>query len=230
VTDDRLVDLRTVPQKSAVPTDDVRVARGWVLDRDARTLYRSPLDGCRTDSIRADLGGRIWCLAPGKHDVLWSDDGGSSWTRQRLSDSYFEWCDGGTYGADLQVLGPTVAIGLWRADWSLDRGRTWRDVELPFRSMRRGPPSGMDCPVVTPLRDGRLVMTYFGHAAAVDSTNTAFEPVRTPPGLQFAGVSEGLMTAASNKAYGARRVSYDGGRTWRPIEPRALARHLFDQR
>jgi hypothetical protein len=45
--------------------------------------------------------------------------------------------------------------------------------------------------------------------------------------MEFAGVSEGLMTAASRKPYGARRVSYDGGRTWRPVEPPALARHLL---
>ena len=81
-----------------------------------------------------------------------------------------------------------------------------------------GNPSGVsginDCTIVEPLADGRLLMRYFGEALATDPSNTRFARVRTPPGTRFAGIEEGLLTAATHEANGGRLVSYDGGATW----------------
>jgi hypothetical protein len=209
---------------------DIRFGPGWLLDPVAKTVTRERLAGCRRDSIHTDARGWIWCLDPKKKHVAWSRDGGTTWERHPLSDSYFEYCSGGTLGADLTVQGHVVTIGLWRADFSLDRGRSWQHVALPVDlvgAYQENPFGDARCTRVKPLADGRLVIDYFRVAVAHDATNTRFSLIRTPPRTRFVDVHEGVLVAASRRPYGDRFASYDGGRTWRPIRINALLRHMF---
>jgi hypothetical protein len=80
---------------------------------------------------------------------------------------------------------------------------------------------------VSPLPDHRLVVSYFGSVVATDASNTQFHKVATPRGMRFAGVQEGVMLAASHRAYGDLFVSYDSGGTWRPLRTRLLVRRLL---
>jgi hypothetical protein len=209
---------------------DIRFGLGWLLDLTSMSLARERIEGCRKDSIRNDSRGRIWCLDASKEAIRWSDDGARTWARHELSTSYIEACDGGARGAELDVRGDVVAIGMWRADFSLDRGRTWQDVSLPFELVgaHRGDGGSFpNCTQVQPLADGRLVLEYFGVAIAVDATNTRFMPVRTPPRTRFAGVYEGVAVAASRRPYGERFVSFDGAVTWQKLRVGSLVRHLL---
>jgi hypothetical protein len=131
IRDGSLTPLTRLRGTHAAKPGDVRFGRGWLLDPVAKTVTRERLGGCRQDSIRTDLRGRVWCLDRPKQHIAWSTDEGRTWTRHPLSDSYFEYCDGGTLGSDLEVLDDVVAIGLWRADFSLDRGATWHDGPRP---------------------------------------------------------------------------------------------------
>jgi hypothetical protein len=231
VDDDGVVTLGLEREPRTARPDDVRISGGWLLDRAAMTLSRERLEGCLADSVRVDLQQRVWCLNPRKTTLSWTDDGGRTWERHPLSTSYFWFCDGGTVGSDLTVQGEVVAIGLWRADISLDRGGSWQDVDLPYRRVGAytAEHTGDDanCTHVSPLADGRLVMSYARVEVAGDTSNTWFSPVEVPARMSFVGTPEGLMLAASRKAYGVRLVSYDGARTWRPIRLRVLAQHLL---
>lgn len=228
VRDGAPVPLTVVPGSRAAAGSDVRFGPGWLLDSATRTVTRERVPGCRPDSVRVDLRARIWCLDPRKSNLAWSDDGGRRWDRRQLSTSYFAWCDGGTLGSDLEVLGDVVAIGLWRADFSLDRGRTWADVSLPWR-LAAGFQGGTaaDCTRVEPLADGRLVMSYFSAAVATDPTNTSFHPLRTPHDTMFTDVQEGVLEAASNRPFAERFVSFDGGTTWHHPQVDDLVRNLL---
>jgi hypothetical protein len=202
---------------------------GWLVDPSRLTITREELPHCHRGSSRLDRHGRIWCLDPKKVHLLWSDDG-EAWQRHRLSTSYFNYCDGGTLGADLKILGDAVTIGLLRADFSVDRGHTWRTVALPVDKVGAGAPlpgSEQNCADVSPLPDHRLVVSYFGSLVAMDASNTRYRKVTTPRGTQFDGVQEGVMLAASHKAYRDLVASYDSGRTWRQLKTRQLARHLL---
>jgi hypothetical protein len=203
---------------------DIRFGRGWLLDPAAKTVTRERLPGCRQDSIRTDLRGRVWCLDHPKEQIAWSADDGRTWTRHTLSDSYFDYCDGGALGSDLEVRDDVVAIGLWRADFSLDRGATWHDVPLPWRlvGLHHERPLADNCTQVTPLRDGRLVIGYYRFAVATDATNTRFKLIYTPRHTRFANVQEGVVVAVSRRPYGETFVSYDGAETWLPLRLPAL--------
>jgi len=232
IRDDGVDELATVRGSRVAGPGDVPVGPGWLLDQATMTLTRERLGGCQSESIRNDLRDRVWCLDPEKTTLAWSDDRGDTWTRHRLSASYFEYCDGGTLGADLAVHDTTVAIGLWRADFSHDRGETWSDVDLPYRLVGAHPGqagSEANCAGATPLVDGRLVLDHFGAAMAADPTNTKFAKLRTPDETQYAGVEEGLLTAASKQPYGTRLVSYDAGRTWQPPRAEDLVRHVLGE-
>ena len=215
-------------QRSMKPVD-LRVDGGWLVDPSRLTITREELPLCHRGSSRLDRDGRIWCLNRQKDQLLWSDDG-KAWQRHRLSTSYFEYCDGGTLGADVKLLGDAVTIGLLRADFSVDRGHTWWTVSLPVDKVGAGvPPPGSEqnCADVSPLPDHRLVVSYFGSVVATDASNTQFHKVATPRGMRFAGVQEGVMLAASHRAYGDLFVSYDSGGTWRPLRTRLLVRRLL---
>jgi hypothetical protein len=165
--------------------------------------------------------------------VSWSDDG-KAWTRHTLSTSYRSLCDGGAVGADLEILADRVVIGLWRADFTSNRGRTWRDVALPFRMVGAndgiGTPYDADCTHVDLMRDGRLHMSYFRHAVATDESATTFVRVARPSnaGRVNYRTYEGILVAPLRRQHGERVVSYDGAH-WRPLRVRALLRHLFEQ-
>lgn len=209
---------------------DIRFGLGWLLDRASMSFATERIEGCRKDSIRNDSRGQIWCLDASKEAIRWSDDGGRSWARHELSTSYLEACDGGALGAELDVHSDVVAIGMWRADFSLDRGRTWQDVALPFELVgaHRGDGGSFpNCTQVQPLADGRLVIEYFDVAIAADATNTRFLTVSTPPRTRFAGIYEGVAVAASRRPYGERFVSFDGAVTWQKLRVGLLVRHLL---
>jgi len=233
VRDGAISRLGREPGTRPVEAGDVRFGRGWLLDPSAGTVTREQLPGCRQDSIRTDLQGRVWCLDAQKTRLSWSDDGGETWEGHTLSTSYLEFCDGGARGVDLEVQGEVVAIGMWRADFSLDRGRTWRDVGLPLGlvgSHRANAYTEANCTTVQPLPDGRLVLEYFGAAVGADATNTRFAAIRTPPRSTYAGVQEGVLVAVSRRPYGERWASYDGAGSWRPLRAGPLVRHLLSER
>jgi len=229
--DGSLIPLTQVRGTRPRKPGDIRFGRGWLLDPAAKTVARERLPGCRQDSIRTDLRGWVWCLDRHKEHIAWSADEGRTWSRHTLSDSYFEYCDGGTLGSDLVVLGNVVAIGLWRADFSLDRGTTWHDVPVPWRmaGLHHERPEADDCTQVTPLSDGRLVIGYFRIAVATDPTNTLFRIIRTPRRTHFAAMQEGVVVAVPHRPYGETFVSYDGAETWQRPSPRTLLRHLLPQ-
>lgn len=209
---------------------DIRFGPGWLLDQASMSIARERIEGCRKESIHNDSRGRIWCLDGSKEAIRWSDDGGRTWSHHVLSTSYLEFCDGGSRGAELDVHGDVVAIGMWRADFSLDRGRTWQDVALPFELVGAHQGDGgsfPNCTGVQPLADGRLVIGYFGTAVATDATNTRFVKVRTPPRTGFAGIHEGVAIAASDRPFGDRFVSFDGALTWQKLRADSLVRHLL---
>jgi len=221
--------LTLLPGHRSKKRADLRVDGGWLVNPSRLTITREELPHCYRGSSRLDAHGRIWCLNRHKDQVLWSDDG-KAWQGHRLSTRYFEYCDGGTLGADLEILGDVVTIGLLRADFSVDRGDTWWTVSLPVERVGAGaPPPGSEqnCADVSPLPDHRLVVSYFGSLIATDASNTRFRKVTTPRTTQFAGVQEGVMLAASHRPYGDLFASYDSGRTWRPLETPHLARHLL---
>jgi hypothetical protein len=224
--------LRLVPGERAKRPGDVRTDGGWLVDPARRTITRETLPLCLRGSSRLDEDGRIWCLNGRKDRVLWSG-GGAGWRWHGLSTSYFEWCDGGSTGADLQILGDTVTIGLLRADFSADHGGTWWDVDLPVEMVGAGVPRGyseQNCAQVAPLADNRLVLHYFGAVVARDASNTEFRKIRTPRNHEFTSVQEGVMTAATREPYGDLLGSFDGGATWRPIRAPDLARTLLARR
>lgn len=222
--------LTEIKGARAARSGEVRFGQGWLLDEEAMTVTREKIEGCRPGSIRIDTRGRIWCLNRPKTEMAWSEDG-QSWTRHQLSTSYTEFCDGGARGSDLEVVGDVVAIGLWRADVSLDRGATWGDVELPFRLVgahRGAGGSFPNCTNVGPLPDGRLVMSYFGTAIADDATNTSWTMLSTPLGTTYAGRIEGALLAAPRRPFAdGWLVSYDAGDTWRPLTIRRVIRHTL---
>jgi len=226
-----LIPLTQVRGTHARKPGDIRFGRGWLLSPATKTVTRERLPGCRQDSIRTDLRGWVWCLDRPKEQIAWSADEGRTWARHTLSDSYFEYCDGGALGSDLEVRGDVVAIGLWRADFSLDRGTTWHDVLLPWRmvGLHHERPEADNCTQVTPLSDGRLVIGFFRFAVATDPTNTRFTLIRTPRHTRFATVQEGVVVAVSRRPYGETFVSYDGAETWQRSSPRTLLRHLLPQ-
>jgi hypothetical protein len=212
---------------------DVRFGYGWLYDRHTRTVAPELLPLCRQDSARVDTHGRIWCLDHRKTHLLWSDDG-RHWTSHALSTTYLDWCDGGARGSDLAISGNSVAIGLWRADVTTDRGTTWHDVPLPYRKVgaHRGPYP--NCTGVEPLPDGRLVISYFGTLIASDPTNTHFQALGTPAHTSYAGafayprgIHEGVLLAVGPRPTGIRRISYDAGRTWHPVRVASLLHHLL---
>jgi hypothetical protein len=222
-------------EPGARPADqtDVHFGPGWLLDPASGTVTRESRPGCRQDAIRTDLRGRVWCLDRTKKHLTWSGENTGPTGNHTLSTSYFEYCDGGTLGVDLEVLGDVVTIGMWRADFSLDRGRTWHDVPLPLDlvgSHRSLSESEANCTHVQPLSDGRLVIQYFDAAVATDTSNTRFRAIRTPPGTIFAGVHEGILTTATRRPYGTTWVSYDGDATWLPLQVDPLVRHLLSKR
>jgi hypothetical protein len=229
IRDDGVAPLTTIEKARVAAPGDLRVGPGFLLDRNAMTITPELLEGCERETIRTDLERRVWCLDEEKETVSWSDDGGASWTRHRLSTSYFSYCDGGSTGADLDLQDEAVAIGLWGADFSPDRGTTWHAVELPFELVgaQRTGTSFPNCTITSTLSDGRLVIEYFGAAVAHDATNTEFSRIHTPAKTQYAGLSEGILTAASTQAYGTRVVSYDGGRTWQPVFIGDLVKHTL---
>jgi hypothetical protein len=209
---------------------DLRFGQGWLLNEDTGTVTQERLHGCRSDTVRTDRHGRVWCLDGRKKHLSFSDDGGLTWTRHTLSDSYFEYCDGGALGADVLIQDDAVAVALYRADFSLDRGRSWHDVNLPLAMIGSRPATGgseADCTFSGLLADGRLVIGHFGDAVATDPSNTRFAPVRTPPGTRYLEAREGVMVAASRRLHGQRFESYDGGDTWEPVRLTALLRHLL---
>lgn len=213
---------------------DVRFGHGWLLDPVHRTVTKEDLPRSRcartrsTPSALTDLRGRTWCLDPRRGTLSWTDDG-RAWTRHRLASRHFEYCDGGTAGAQVAVLGRQVAVGLWRADFSADRGRTWRDVDLPFELVGAHQGDGgsfPNCTWVSTLKDGRLVLEYFGLAVATSVDNTAFELVDPPARTLHPYAVEGVLVAP-HRQYGRRLVSYDGGDTWRAFHTPDLLAHLF---
>jgi hypothetical protein len=225
--------LRLVAGQRDKRTADVRADGGWLIDPTRLTITREALPLCLRGSSRLDSHGRIWCLNRAKDEVLWSDNG-KVWQRHMLSTSYFEWCDGGTTGADLEILDDVVTIGLQRADFSVDRGKTWWTAALPADRVGAGDPRGsseQNCADVSVLPDNRLVVSYFGSIVASDASNTRFRAVTTPVGTYHVGVrkgtQEGVMLAATRSAYGDLLASYDSGRTWRPLRARDLARRLL---
>jgi hypothetical protein len=215
---------------------DTRFGEGWLLNRSDRTISKEDLPHSRcarsrwTPSALTDLRGRLWCLDSRRRSLSWTDDG-RAWTRHRLAASHFEYCDGGTTGAEIAILGRRVAVGLWRADFSFDRGRTWSDVDLPVKLVGADQGAGgsfPNCTEVRPLADGRLVLSYFGVAVATGIENTEFALVDYPAGTRgaYPPLFEGVLVA-SQREYGRRLVSYDGGATWREFRSRALLQHLF---
>jgi hypothetical protein len=212
---------------------DIRFGYGWLYDPRSGTVSPELLPPCRKDTARVDGRGRIWCLDRSKTHVLWSDDG-RRWAGHVLSTTYFDWCDGGTLGADLAISGDTVAIGLWRADFTTDRGITWHDVSLPYRRVGAHRGTYPNCTRVEPLPDGRLVLTYFRTLVGDDPANTGFSALRTPAHTFDAGAStypadarDGALLAVSREPSGPRHVSYDGGHTWHPVRVSALLHHLL---
>jgi len=220
--------LTLLPGQRGRRRGEHRVDGGWLVDPSRLTITREELPLCHRGSSRLDPHGRIWCLNRPKDEVLWSDDG-KAWQRHQLSTSYFNYCDGGELGADLEILGDVVTVGLLRADFSVDRGDTWWTVSLPVDQVGAGRPRGTEqnCAQVSPLPDHRLVVSHFGSLVATDASNTRFRDVATPRGTRFAGVQEGVMLAASPRPYGDLFTSFDSGRTWRPLDTRRLARHLL---
>jgi len=233
LTDGGVTELTPVRGARHHRAGDVRFGKGWLLDRTRTTVTRELLPPTRcAGSALVDLRGRVWCLDRRKRTLSWTDDG-RSWDRHRLSTTYFEYCDGGTLGAEIEVLGDRVAVGLWRADVSGDRGRTWHDVDLPYRLVgahRVSYSSEANCTRVSPLSDGRLLLSYFGDAVATSPSNTEFTlldfPVRR---FDYSSVSEGVLVAPQRR-YGERLVSYDGGTTWDELRVRSLLAHLFARR
>jgi hypothetical protein len=126
-------------------------------------------------------------------------------------------------------MGDAVTIGLLRADFSVDRGHTWWTVSLPVDRVGAGAPlpgTEQNCADVSPLPDHRLIVSYFGSLIATDASNTRYREVATPRCTRFDDVQEGVMLAASPRAYGDLFASYDSGRTWRPLKTRQLASRL----
>lgn len=209
---------------------DVRFGEGWLLDRAGRTLARErlPRDRCR-GGVEVDLRSRTWCLDEDKQVVSWTDDH-EAWTSHALSTSHFQWCDGGDTGADLQVLGEQVVVGLYRADFTHDRGLSWHDVDLPFEMVgaHQGQGSSFpNCTTVTPLRDGRLVLSYFGTAVATDASNTTYALADFDQRYRVRNLAEGVLAGVRR---GTREpfASYDGGTTWVPLRVPELLDTLFD--
>jgi hypothetical protein len=207
---------------------DVRFGHGWLYDRQALTITPERLPPCRRDTARVDAHGRIWWLDRPKTHVLSSDDG-QRWNRHALSTTYFEWCDGGAPGSDLATSGDTVAIGLWRADLTTDRGATWHDVPLPYRRVgaHRAHDGAPNCTAVEPMPDGRLVISYFNTLVAEDPTNTRFHRLDLPKHTLYTYAREGVLQAISSRPYGGVRVSYDGGDTWHPVRMGSLLHYLL---
>jgi hypothetical protein len=224
------VPLRKLRGARPARPGEMRFGRGWLLDRAAGTVSQERFPGCRQDSIRVDEHRRVWCLDDQKTQIFWSDDGGRTWARHALSDSYFEYCDGCALGAELMMQDDAVGVALYRADFSLDRGRTWHDVDLPLALI--GADRGIDgsfpnCTFSGILSDGRLVIGHLGDAVATDPSNTQFARVRPPRGAPYIGTQEGVLVADSESPLGKRFVSYDGGVTWQPPRVSALVRHLL---
>jgi hypothetical protein len=222
--------LTLLPGHRSKRPSELRVDGGWLVDPSRLTIIREELPLCFRGGSRLDSHGRIWCLNREKDQILWSDDG-QAWQRHQLSISYFDYCDGGALGADPTILGDVVAVGLMRADFSVDRGDTWWTVSLPVERVGAGPPLGSEqnCAEVSPLPDHRLVVSYFGFLVATDASNTRFRTVATPQATRFVGVQQGVMLAASRSPYGDLLTSYDSGRTWLPLETQQLVRHLLDR-
>lgn len=214
----------------AVRSGDVRFGRGWLLDEAEGTVARERRAGCRQDTIVTGADGRTWCLDPAKRRVQWTRDG-VMWESYALSTSYFDYCDGGSFGADIAILGDVVAVGMFRADFSFDAGATWNDVELPTRLVNVDPDPdslGDNCPHVEPLPDGRLVLRYVPVAVATDRSNTTFRLVKPPPRTFIRwGLDEGVMVALQRRPSATRFASYDGGETWQPLRARSLVQHLL---
>lgn len=209
---------------------DLRFGEGWLLDRGRATVTRErlPRGRCR-GGAQVDLHGRTWCLDEEKAVVSWTDDH-ETWTSHTLSTSHFEWCDGGTTGARLELLGDQVVVGLYRADISPDRGQTWYDVDLPYEMVgahRARGGSFPNCTGIDQLGDGRLVLSYFDTAVATDPSNTAFTLARFGTPYRSLELLEGVLVGFLRGA-GEREVSYDGGTTWVPIRVPELLDALFD--
>ncbi|GAA1964582.1 hypothetical protein GCM10009798_25990 [Nocardioides panacihumi] len=227
--------LTRVRARRAYRVGDVAFGRGLLLDRTSRTVSTERLPKLCRGSATVDLRGRLWCLDGPRRVLSWTDDH-VSWTRHRLSTGYRWECDGGSLGSEPAILADNVVIGLWRADFTTDGGRSWHDVALPFDMVGAtdgiGTPYDANCTQVDVLRDGRLHLSYFTHAVATSVENTAFAPVTGPRGAADQiewNAPEGILAAPLRHRYGHRVVSYDGGVHWRPLRVRRLVRAMFDR-
>lgn len=222
-----ITELREERGRRTFRHGDTRFGQGWLLDAARTRIAREllPRDRCGGD-VEVDLRGRTWCLDEEKRVVSWTDDH-ETWTSHQLSTSHLEYCDGGTTGAELELLGDQVVIGLWRADFSQDRGLTWHDVDLPYSAdgaFRSG--SVPNCTELTTLVDGRLLFSHFGNFVATDASNTAFVPFDFPSGLRWFEQLEGVLVGVRRGKTGPD-VSYDGGTTWVPLRVPELLGRLF---